>query len=208
MPDSTDDESFGLAGALTFVAPVGQGGAGPLYDPQAIADMEATQQLRVSLDLLAAKLSEKPEPCELLPVTRANVIALLNCLRGSLSENLRCRLSNTEDPVILLDHPAMTLLDELIRALKDLDNAKTHPLFDAPKTSKGASLTHADMAKRDALLAFVDDVKLLEGFSSRKDAEEWVARKMQDKLGRGHAPTADQIKEMRKTRRRQQRRAS
>ena len=202
MPDRTDNANLGLAGPLTFAPQITLGDWEAPYSPKVIADMEAMQHLRISLDLLAAK----SEPDDLLPVTRANVIALLSCLESSLSEGLQRQLSDTQDPVVFFDHPAMTLLRTLIGALKDLDNAKTHSLFYKPKTSKGGALTSAEVAKRDALLESVDIVKAREGFSSRKDAEEWVARKMQDKLGRRNAPKADQLKEMRKTRKRQQQR--
>lgn len=208
MPDDTNDEKRGLAGAPTFFPSGDQDGADSHNDPQVIADTAKMEELRLALDRLAGRLSKQPDYDERLAVTRPNIIELLNCLYATLNSCFLCRVSEAEDLVVLSNHPAMTLLNDFIGALKDLDNAKTHIAFKTPEFSRGASLSTAEIARRDALLELVDLVKSEEGFSSRKKAEEWVEQRMKKAIGRDKAVKASQLADMRKTRRKKQERAS
>ena len=208
MADDTGDGKLGLAGAPTFFPANVLGNGDHQADTTLIADLVTLEQLRLSIDRLADRLPKKPEQDELLAVNRTSIVELLSCLHTSLTASLARKASDAADPVVLFDHPAMVLLDELIGTLKDLDNAKTHPLFDTPKISKGASLSTAEARRRDALLELVDIIKLSKGLPTRTAAEKWIAQEMRKKVGRARAITEKQFKEMRKTRRRQQRRTS
>lgn len=146
MPHDQNNETPGLAGALTPLLAGDQVGGDHQTRPQVIADLARMEQLRLSLDRLADRLSKKPEHDDLLEITRANVIDLLICLHTSLSVSLLRRASDEEDLIAVFDHPAMVLLNEFIDTLKDLDNAKRHPIFKTPNTSKGASLTTTELS--------------------------------------------------------------
>lgn len=208
VPDDTNDEKRGLAGAPTFFPSGDRDRADSDIDPQVIANIATMEELRLSLDRLAESLSKQPGHGDRLEITRPNIIELLNCLHATLNSSLLCRVPEAEDLVLIYDHPAMVLLNDFIGVLKDLDNAKRHAVFDTPEVSKGASLTTAVVARRDALLELVDTIQLSERLPSRDAAEKWVEKKMRQTIGRERAITAKQLKEMRKTRRRKQRRAS
>lgn len=208
MPEDTNDREPDLAGALPFFQSSQRDDGEYSTDPQIVSDLIKMEQLRLSFDRLASCSSEKPEPDDVIPFTRSNVIALLSGIHNALGENFRRPVSQPEDIVVAFDHPAITLLSDLIGVFKDLDNAKTHPIFETPETSKGAALTTAEVERRDALLELVDVVKFCEGFSSRAQAERWLEQRMTRTIGRKNAIKATQLKEMRKTRRRQQRRTS
>lgn len=208
VPNDTNDEKRGLAGAPTFFPSGDRDGADSHIDPQVIADMAKMEELRLSLDRLAERLSQQPDHGDRLAVTRPNILELLNCLYATLNSSLLCRVSEAENLLLDFEHPAMILLREFIGVLKDLDNAKRHAVFDTPEVSKGASLTSAQIARRDALLELVDIVKVWKKLPSTAAAEKWVEQSMIRTVGRAKAVTAAQLKEMRKTRRRQQRRAA
>lgn len=207
VPNDTNDEKRGLAGAPTFFPSGDRDGADSHIDPQVIADMAKMEELRLALDRLAGRLSKQPDYDERLAVTRPNIIELLNCLYATLNSCFLCRVSEAEDLVVLSNHPAMTLLNDFIGVLKDLDNAKTHIVFSTSGVSKGASLTSAEIERRDAFLDLVDMVEECENLPSTAAAERWVEQRMVRKIGRAKAFKAAQLKEMRKTRRRKQRRA-
>lgn len=208
MPDDTKNEKLGLAGAPTFFLTGGLDGGDCHTAPQLIADMAKMEQLRLLLDRLVERLSKEPDHDDRLAVTRPNIIELLNCLHATLNGSLLCSVSEAEDLTVLYYHPAMTLLNDFIGVLKDLDNAKPHTVFETPKVSRAASLSTAEVARRDALLELVDLVKFKEGFSSRAKAEEWLAQRMKKAIGRDKAPKASQLADMRKTRRKKQKKAS
>lgn len=206
MPEDKSDQKLGLAGASTFPPTCGLGGGDGHTDPQVIADMAKMEELRLSLDRLTERLSQQPAHGGRLAVTRLNIIELLDCLHATLNNSLLCGVLEAEDLVVLYDHPSMTLLNDFIGVLKDLDNAKTHPVFVRPKVSRGASLTSAQIARRDALLELVDMVEHCEKLPSTAAAERWVEQRLVRTVGRAKAVKAAQLKEMRKTRNRQRRR--
>ncbi len=176
-----------------------------------IADALAMRQLRAALDLFASQHGHGTEPDADITLERSHVIALLTRLHSNLSESLR-RPANLlpaheDDPEIIFDHPAMMLLRKFVDALADLENAKNAAVFETPAKSKGSSLRRSEIRRRDALLELVDVYQALENLPGRADAEEALAKMMIKKVGRGKTLSAEQLHEMRKTRRRQRRRS-
>lgn len=208
MADDSNDQQAALAGAPNFFLENKKGNVSHHMDAGLIDDLVRLETLRISVDRLAEDLSGKAAPNDKIACTRTNVIALLSCLKGGLGEILARPSSHADDLVVQIDHPGIVLLEELIGALKDLDNAKNVPLFQKPKISKANSLSSEETRRRDALLMLVDIIEHRDGLTSRAAAERAVSQRLSKAMGRYKAPSPNQIKEMRKTRRKKQKRSS
>jgi hypothetical protein len=110
-------------------------------------------------------------------------------------------------PEVVFEHPAMSLLRHFIGALYDLDNAKKDAVFRPSVTPRGSPLWRQEVRRRDALLELVDVIKLDRNMKKRAPAERMLKLLLEKGLGRAKAISAKQLREMRKTRDRQRRRA-
>ena len=100
---------------------------------------------------------------------------------------------------IHLQHKAVGQLNNLIEALKDLENGKPHVALRPAATKKGAALT-AEQKRQDALLVdMVTIVQQWKGFPNRREAEEYVAARFTKagKKRRGQEITAKMLKSLR-----------
>lgn len=212
IEECSPDPTGALSSAAPFVETAEHNLSVHPLSAELIADGVAMRKLRSSLDATANSYCDGMAADANMPLDRSIVIEVLNGMYLGLRERL-VRTANLEQPTegeleIIFDHPTMSLLNDFIGVLKDLDNAKPHTVFETPKVSRAASLSTAEVARRDALLELVDLVKFKEGFSSRAKAEEWLAQRMKKAIGRDKAPKASQLADMRKTRRKKQKRAS
>jgi hypothetical protein len=108
---------------------------------------------------------------------------------------------------VIFEHPTMSLLREFVDALSDLDIDKTDSVFEPRGTSLGASLRHDEVRWRDALLELVDVIRIRDKLRSTAAAERKVAEMIRNNPKRRKRDlTAKRLKEMRKTRRKSQRR--
>lgn len=208
MANGSNDQKAGLAGRRNFFLENKKGSVSHHMDSALIDDLVRLETLRISMDRLAEDLSGKADPNDKIACTRSNVVALLDRLKGCLREILASPISHVDSLVVQIDHPGIILLEELIGALKDLDNAKNVPLFEKPKISKANSLASEEIRRRDALLMLVDMIEHRDGLTSRAAAERAVSQRLSKAMGRDKAPSPNQIKEMRKTRRKKQKKSS
>jgi hypothetical protein len=178
--------------------------------PELIADGFAMRQLCASLDTLVTQYGEVTEADAKIILNRPNVIAMLTSLHLGLREQLArptgSVASSNDDLDIKFEHPVVSLLRNLIGAFVDLENAKTHPVFDTPDLSRGASLLQSEIRARDEQLALVDVLQIVAQLPKRAVAERKLAAMMRKQIGHKAAPSAEAIKEKRKTRNRQARR--
>lgn len=169
-----------------------------------VADAIAMRQVRSALDSFSSKYGQGEERDAPIALERPHVIALLTCLHQSLSsQSMRpanLPSTNEEDLDVFHEHPAMTLLQNFIDVLADLDNAKRNAVFQTPTKSRAGSLSKSESRRRDALLELVDVIKEALNLRTRAAAEREVARMLSNTMGRSRAPTAEQLKEWRKTR--------
>lgn len=115
-------------------------------------------------------------------LTRPNAIALLEIIYGCLQPVMQDEQYYPDsDLTIVSDHHAIVMLEELINAFKDLDNAKPHEVF-APN-AHGANASHSTAVKRqiDVLLETVEVVRLAKGLKTRKDAQIFVSNALKGK---------------------------
>lgn len=104
-------------------------------------------------------------------LTQRKAIALLRAISESLSP-----ATQISRGLVLENHPAIELLNELIDALADLQRGKPNVLF-ATEEGKQAhrTLSLKQLREDEALLRLVERVKQTKGLST-KEAEKWVAR--------------------------------
>ena len=210
VADGSKEQSSETKGALSAAhMPERDLSVHPL-SPELIADGFAMRQLCVSLDALVAQYGEGTEPDAKIVLNRPNVIAMLTSLHLGLREQLARPMgsvaSSNDDLDIKFEHPVVSLLRNLIGAFVDLENAKTHPVFDTPDLSRGASLLQSEIRARDEQLALVDVLQIVAQLPKRAVAERKLAAMMRKQIGHKAAPSAEEIKEKRKTRNRQARR--
>jgi hypothetical protein len=155
--------------------------------PALIADGFAMRQLCVSLDALVAQYGEGTEPDAKIVLNRPHVIAMLTSFHHGLREQLARPTSSVAsgkaDLDIKFDHPVISLLRNFIDALADLENAKTHTVFDTPDISRGASLLQSEIRKRDEQLALVDVLQIVDQLPSRAVAERKLVEMMRKQIG-------------------------
>jgi hypothetical protein len=156
-------------------------------------DARTVAELHACLD----EIMNQPDATKL---TRKNGLALLRII----SEGLK---PSTDKPVGVLDtgqvvvvaHPALALLDDLIDALADLDRGKTHAALKVASEAENAALTTKQRKWDEAMLDAVDIVKRAKGFKTRVEAERFLARNMRKNgvMRRGKAITARTLKRLR-----------
>lgn len=208
--DSTEERRSEPTGALSAVATGRDDLRVREFDRGMIADALAMRQLRAALDMFASQHGQAKEPDASIPLERSQVIALLTQLQSGLSDSLM-RPANLppvheDDPEIIFEHPTMSLLSHFIDALSDLDIDKTDTIFKTRGNSLGRSLPHYEVRRRDALLELVDVTRLGDKLPTMAAAERKVARMIRKNSKHPEdALTAEQLKELRKTRRKSQR---
>lgn len=175
-------------------------------DSAARADAKAIAQLRTSLDALAHQLAYEKEPDAQIELTRPHAIALLNCLYHGLVPSLHRPVDDDLD--VFVEHPAMSLLQNIVGILSDLDNAKTDRALQPSSRSRGASKTSAEARRRGELVALLEVVKLADSLPTLAAAAQKVRNMMVRKVGRKNAITAYQLLELRRTLCRRARRES
>ena len=156
-------------------------------------DAAAMAELRSRLDeLIAGSIAKR--------LTRLNAIALLTafseCLGPTLAEE---RDLSEPDVVLCLQHAAIGLLDQLIDALKDLDNGKVDDALKRSPHQANAALT-IRQRKEDQL--WLDSVVIFQGWKrlkDRKQAERLVAQMLNraGKARKGKRITGPMLKKLR-----------
>ena len=208
--ETTEEQRSEPMGALSAVGTSQDDFRVREFDHDMIADALAMRQLRAALDVFASEHGEGTEPDAKISLERSHAIALLTHLHAGLSDSLRRPAnmpSDDEDvPEVVFEHPAMSLLRHFIGVLYDLDNAKTDAVFRPSVEPRGSPLWRHEVRWRDALLELVDVIKIDRNMKKRALAEQMLARLLKRSLGRAKGITAEQLHEMRKTRRRQRRR--
>lgn len=209
--EKTEERSAETKGALSVVeTPYHELNVFP-HSTGLSADGMDMQKLHASLDAIADAYGQGSETDCKIPLDRPNIVAVLNCLYLGIRPNLvraeNLDYSAEDEPKVVLDHPVMVLLRDFIDTLEDLDNAKTAPVFKPAQNSKGAALKRSEMRRRDELLTLVDVVQSVHGLKNRAAAEKKVRNMIRKNPKRaGVIPTANELREMRKTRGRQRRR--
>jgi hypothetical protein len=122
----------------------------------AVKTRESTffKRLKVALDEFAAGADAEAGMNGRIDLTRASALGLLRCLH----DNLRIELVQPagDDDTILIDHPAMALLQDLADAVEDLNNAKTHDCLKPAKKSRGNSLARRTERERIELAILLE----------------------------------------------------
>jgi hypothetical protein len=131
-------------------------------------------------------------------LNRNELIIMLSIISQFLDKILR-KTEYTERLEIHLQHEAVGQLNNLIEALKDLENGKTHDALRPAATKKGAALTAAQKRQDALLVNMVTIVQQWKGFPSRREAEEYVAERLRKggKKRRGQEITAKMLKSLR-----------
>jgi len=173
--DNSKKSKSASKGALTTVVALQNELSVHQLNQETIADARAMRQLRAALDAFASQYAQDNDPDAKIELERPAVIALLNILYASLRDVLKRRANlpsvDEEAPKIFLDHPAVSLIRDFSDILTDLDNAKNHRVFETPNTSRGGSLFQSENRKREAVLEFIDVIKLSRKFKTRVSAE-------------------------------------
>jgi len=77
---------------------------------------------------------------------------------------------------VVTEHGAITLMVELVDALKDLDTPKRHDALDPAPIGAPRKLTRAEVKRRQALIDFVDVYQRFKKFPRRNRAEREVVK--------------------------------
>jgi hypothetical protein len=142
-------------------------------------DAKAMRDLRNRLTAMMAS-----EGAELL--TRNSALGLLSVISDGLKAATDLFVGMVgEDLTLVKNHAALDLLDEFIDAIIDLDNAKSHAALTPASYAANASLSISERKWDDEVLAAVLVVKRAKGFKTRKEAEEFLATKL-NASGRKH----------------------
>lgn len=205
--NETEEPTSEAAGALAHAAARRDDFSVQALTSTWIADGDVMRELRWSLDALAAQYGQGTDPDAKIALNRPHALALLTSLhtglRALLARPANLQISHEDDVEIKFEHPTMSLLLDLIDAFSDLDNAKSHAVFDTSHISRGASLTRSEIRKRDEILTLVEVIKTLPNIRTTAAAERKLVEMMRKKSKRSASITVSQLKEMRKTRRKQ-----
>jgi hypothetical protein len=143
-------------------------------------DEQIMANLRIELD----ELTKRPGAHIL---THDNVLALLRTLKKALSPAFHQAVGEAgPDQTLVIDHPSMALLEELIDAVSDLENGKTHSALKPESYAANASLTTRERKWDDELLDAVIVVQRSKGFKTRKEAEKFLVERL-NQAGKGAA---------------------
>lgn len=209
--DSTEERRSELVGALSAFGTSQDDFRVREFDHDMIADALAMRQLRAALDAFASQYHQRTKPDGARLLQRSDIIALLTCLQVSLSKNLMqgpdSPSAREDDLEMIFEHPTMSLLREFVDALSNLDIDKTDTVFEHRGNSLGRSKPHYEVRWRDALLELVDVIRIRDKLRSTAAAERKVVEMIRKNPKRRERDlTAKRLKEMRKTRRKSQRR--
>lgn len=109
--------------------------------------------------------------------TRDNAKKLFGILHGLLEPATRQQLGLSEGPSEFeTSHPACNFLKTFIDLLDDLENGKTHKLFEPCPDGATASLRAQERKQAGAWLELVDQVQILEQTTWREAAKTIEAR--------------------------------
>lgn len=128
--------------------------------------------------------------------SREHAIALLDCLYQTLASStlwVEHAAKDPEDITVLVDHPEMVLLHELKGMLQDLDNAKTHRVFETPQVSKANALTTREHGLQREMVNLVYAYQKAHKLRSFKAAADLVANLARSKGNRATAVTAKKL---------------
>ena len=147
----------------------GEGGAGQEFD-RAVDVAQVGLRLRARLHGLMSDENART-------LTRRNATNLLTILSECLDPLLHKPLGalDTGEKVVG-EHRAVDLLNQLIDALGDLDNGKTHEVFRSASHGPNRSLSAARRRQDAVWLDTVEIVQRARGLPRRKKAEQWFAR--------------------------------
>lgn len=135
-------------------------------------DAKTMRDLRADLDCMMERVSARV-------LTRDRAVALLQAMSDGLKPSTDIFVGRIDEGTVLVkNHPAVELLDELIDALADLDNGKTHAALKRASYAPNASLTTMERKWDDAVLEAVLVVQRARGFKTRAQAEEFLAGKL------------------------------
>jgi hypothetical protein len=156
-------------------------------------DAKTMRDLRARLDTMMER--EGPHV-----LTRDTALALLRAIADGLKPSTDLVVGSVgEDALLVQNHPALNLLDELIDALVDLENGKTHCAFKPAAHGANASLTIGERKWDDAVLDAVIVVQRAKGFRTRVQAEQFLASNLNKagKTRRGKRYSAKMLKRLR-----------
>ena len=151
------------------------------------------------LEALKAKLDAAFSTDVGSELSRESAILVLSTLIEGLRPTLDQHLGTLETgEVIVTDHPAMRVLDQLKDAIKDLDLSKTHPALRPNSYGAPNTLTRAEQKFDTTLLEAVLILQRIKGFSNRNMTERKLASILRGKIFRRSAPiTAQRLKQIR-----------
>jgi hypothetical protein len=135
-------------------------------------DAKVMRDLRANLD----KMMERPGARVL---TRDKALALLTLVRNGLRPATEAPVGRTDSGLtIVVDHPAVALLDEFIDALIDLNRGHPHGLFKAARTPGAPPLSTKQRKRDQVLLDTVINVKNWKGYKTLTEAENYLVRQL------------------------------
>ena len=109
---------------------------------------------------LRARLDDIMEREGARVLTRDGALALLRAISEGLKPSTDLFVGPVgEDVLLVKNHPALNLLDELIDALADLDNGKPHCALKPASYAANASLSTSQRKWDDELLIAVEVIK-------------------------------------------------
>lgn len=133
-------------------------------------------------------------------LTRDRAIRLLKAFVETLGPRLHIPLGELDTgEVIVTVHAGINLLNELIDAISDLDNGKTHAALKVASYGANRSLERWQAHDDQALVEAVLVVQRHRGLKSRREAELIVAKALQTrgKTRKGKAITPKLLKSLR-----------
>ena len=152
---------------------------------------------------LRARLDDTMEREGALVLTRDSALALLRAISEGLKPSMDLFVGPAgEDVLLVKNHPALNLLDELIDALADLDNGKPHRALKPASYAANASLSASQRKWDDELLIAVEESKRARGLKTRKEAEQFLADRLNASkyTRRGKPYSAESLKTLRDSR--------
>jgi hypothetical protein len=161
---------------------------------------DANAHLAQALEQLVANLKGLMLKPDAKTLTRPNIVALLRSISDGLGPVMHVPLGQTSTgELIVTDHAAIALLDELVDAFSDLENGKTHTVFKPVSHGATATLTVRQRKRDQVWREAVHIVKQFHGLRTVTDAERFLAKKLREagKKRKGKAVTAAMLKSLR-----------
>jgi hypothetical protein len=161
---------------------------------------EANAHLAQALERLVANLKGLMLKLDAKTLTRPNIVALLRSVSDGLGPVMHMPLGQTSTGELLVtDHAAIALLDELVDAFSDLENGKTHTVFKPVSHGATATLTVQQRKQDRVWREAVHAVKQFHGLRTVTDAERFLAKRLREagKKRKGKPVTAETLKSLR-----------